>query len=168
MLQLTKRCPNLVPTGGRILTGVAVPLLFKLITFRKLDRELLYFFPACRVLDKLHVKITYICWNVNANDSTFHKNIFVLLVQPQSCGDPGQVENARRSGFNFNVNGVVNYDCNQCYNGGGSITCQSNGQWSQRLSCRSKSLALSQNVSMKLYPQVMVEQTLRWNQGQSY
>ena len=55
------------------------------------------------------------------------------------CGDPGDVPNAERTGTVFTQGGTVNYRCpNNCYRGGGTITCNSNGQWSPLPSCNSK------------------------------
>ena len=55
----------------------------------------------------------------------------------QVCQDPGQIAYARRTGENFQVGSRVTYECNECYRGGGSITCLSNVQWSARPSCTS-------------------------------
>lgn len=57
--------------------------------------------------------------------------------QVQNCQDPGQVSNARRTGNNFQVGARVTYECEECYRGGGSITCLSNAQWSARPTCNS-------------------------------
>ena len=53
------------------------------------------------------------------------------------CSDPGDIPNAQRSGTagSYPVNSQVAYTCNQCYTGGGAITCQTNREWSQRPSC---------------------------------
>ena len=55
--------------------------------------------------------------------------LFYLLVV--TCGDPGSVQNAQRQVINFNVGSRATYTCTNCYIGGGALTCQGNGQWSQ-------------------------------------
>ena len=51
------------------------------------------------------------------------------------CGDPGHVPNAVRSGHSFMYGAVVVYTCDVGYVSGGHITCQANGQWTQRPIC---------------------------------
>ena len=46
------------------------------------------------------------------------------------CVDPGQVSNAIRNGRETSVGSTITYECHDGYLGGGSITCQANGQWS--------------------------------------
>ena len=47
------------------------------------------------------------------------------------CPDPGQIPNGRRIGFDPNsVVQTVTYQCNRCFIGGGSRTCQGTGVWS--------------------------------------
>ena len=73
-------------------------------------------------------------WNIQ---NICHKTFLILF--SVRCQDPGQVQNAQRTGFDYSVNAVVSYRCNQCFTGGGSITCQSSGQWSpQTPQCRGK------------------------------
>ena len=65
-----------------------------------------------------------------------HKKIPFLV----TCQDPGQVADSVRSGSvgPYPINSRVTYTCNNCYVGGGTITCQPNGQWTQTVVCRSK------------------------------
>ena len=51
------------------------------------------------------------------------------------CGQPPTILNARRSGNNFALNAVITYTCDPCYQGGGTIRCQPNGQWTRQLFC---------------------------------
>ena len=52
-----------------------------------------------------------------------------LILIVVSCPDPGQVENAVKLGNFHLIDSVVNYECNECYVGGGSIKCESSRQW---------------------------------------
>ena len=65
-----------------------------------------------------------------------HKKLPILV----TCQDPGQVADSVRSGSvgPYPINSRVTYTCNNCYVGGGTITCQPNGQWTQTVVCRSK------------------------------
>ena len=54
------------------------------------------------------------------------------------CGDPGEVYGAVRTGSSsrYQVNAVITYTCtDDCQVGGGNITCQSNGQWTEKPGC---------------------------------
>ena len=53
------------------------------------------------------------------------------------CGDPGGIDNAVRgaSSWPYTVGTAFAYTCESCYTGGGSITCQENGQWTQKPTC---------------------------------
>ncbi|XP_070570713.1 seizure protein 6 homolog isoform X2 [Ptychodera flava] len=50
-----------------------------------------------------------------------------------SCGDPGEVENGDPVGDDFTYGKNITYHCHEGYtvNGTETITCQSNGQWSE-------------------------------------
>ena len=69
-----------------------------------------------------------------------------------TCQDPGQVANAIRSGTAgpYPINSQVTYTCNNCFFGGGTITCQPNGQWTQTVQCSSKLQLVLRNVSLLL------------------
>ena len=49
-----------------------------------------------------------------------------------NCGDPGNVLNGRRNGFDFTCDRTITYTCDNCYRlqGQASLTCQPSGQWS--------------------------------------
>ncbi|XP_070571254.1 uncharacterized protein [Ptychodera flava] len=51
---------------------------------------------------------------------------------PVSCGDPGEIENGNKIGENFTYESEIKFVCNEGYtlNGTESITCLSNGYWS--------------------------------------
>ena len=53
------------------------------------------------------------------------------------CDDPGFVRNAGRSGPSGpnHVGTRVRYTCRTGYAGGGTITCQTNAQWTPRPTC---------------------------------
>ena len=70
-------------------------------------------------------------WCVNLNKCS---NMFVAV----NCGDPGAVDGATRTGNDFNEGRTVSYTCAFCYQGGGNIVCQSNGQWTARPRCDSR------------------------------
>ena len=65
----------------------------------------------------------------------FFLSSIILVIR---CGDPGNVVNAVRTGTNFGFGGTVQYVCNRCYTGGGTITCQANQRWTARPECTSK------------------------------
>ncbi len=53
------------------------------------------------------------------------------------CPDPGGVIHARRSGalFPYQEDDEIQYTCDPCFSGGGTITCQRGGQWSGSVVC---------------------------------
>ena len=63
------------------------------------------------------------------------------------CSDPGEVRYATRSGEGpYRVGSRVDYTCvGFCVTGSGSITCQSNGEWTRKPAC--KSMAQLSNLS---------------------
>ena len=64
-------------------------------------------------------------------------NLFNFADVSPQCGDPGSVYFAysSTSGGPYTVGSRVTYTCNPGLIGGGTITCQPNGQWSQRPTC---------------------------------
>ena len=73
-------------------------------------------------------------------------HFFFYSSEPQFCNDPGSLPNAGRNpptGTQFNTGSQVFYNCNNCYRGGGPITCQS-GVWfpSPTPACNRKYLSL--------------------------
>ena len=81
----------------------------------------------------------------NISSFEFYEAIYILLVV--NCGDPGTVINARRTGNDFRMGQQVTYACNNCYFGGGTITCQANGRWTNLPTCSGKSKYIFQNFS---------------------
>ena len=72
--------------------------------------------------------------------------MLLYSAEPQFCSDPGSIPNASRNpptGTQFNTGTQVFYNCNNCYRGGGPITCQ-NGVWNpiQRPTCNRTSSSL--------------------------
>ena len=68
--------------------------------------------------------------------------------EPQLCSDPGSIPNAGRNPptgtqTQFSTGSQIFYNCNNCYRGGGSITCQS-GTWlpTQQPTCSRKYFTL--------------------------
>ena len=54
-----------------------------------------------------------------------------------TCTDPGQVDNAIRTGTApFTVGSIVRYNCNNCYQGGGAAVCQDTRVWSTLPICQ--------------------------------
>ena len=53
------------------------------------------------------------------------------------CGSPVQEPNAHLEATGQVVGDTVTYTCDECYNGGGNITCQGNGEWTAAPSCKS-------------------------------
>ncbi|XP_070558431.1 sushi, von Willebrand factor type A, EGF and pentraxin domain-containing protein 1-like [Ptychodera flava] len=53
------------------------------------------------------------------------------------CGDPGDVENAERTGNEFTYNQAVTFQCHEGYNMNGSnmITCGLDGAWTEKPQC---------------------------------
>ena len=70
-------------------------------------------------------------------------NIFGLFIAV-SCGDPGQVTDATRSGASFNYRDTVTYTCHTGYartsgvNGALTLTCEDDGKWTPKDTCSSK------------------------------
>ena len=54
------------------------------------------------------------------------------------CGEPAVVQNARRMGNSYNQFDEIRYICEDCYEGGGSTVCQSNGKWTDTPACTGK------------------------------
>ena len=75
--------------------------------------------------------------------SPYIKRFSFLTVE---CNDPGDVNNAQwiRSSWPYKVNSRVSYKCDACYTGGGIITCQRNGQWTQKPTCTGKMQIIQQ------------------------
>lgn len=67
-------------------------------------------------------------------------SLFTVDNSPALCNDPGEVPNAVRSRAEgpYKLNYKVTYTCERCYAGGGRITCQSNGQWTDMPVCTGK------------------------------
>ena len=70
-----------------------------------------------------------------------------LLLNAIECSDPGGVDNSVRSAANwpYTVNTQFTYTCNKCYTGSGTITCQSDGTWSQKPQCKGLLLLIVQD-----------------------
>ena len=71
------------------------------------------------------------------------------------CRDPGGIPNSERSQTTgpYRVGSQVTYTCNSCYEGGGTINCQSNNEWSQFPSCNCR--CFPQNYYLSTYPQII-------------
>ena len=71
----------------------------------------------------------------------------LLVVDQSGCLDPGSIVHAKRSGSSgpYPEGSKVIYTCHTCYTGGGTMTCQDNGQWSNRPECRGKKLFLKKH-----------------------
>ena len=61
------------------------------------------------------------------------------------CPGPGGIAHAARSETHWplSVGAKATYTCNPCYTGGGTITCQRNGQWTQKPTCTGKILHIN-------------------------
>ena len=78
--------------------------------------------------------------NIHAYLSAYNlKMYFFLNPADVTCSHPGLVPHAEIQGnpgpFPVPVNTVLHYICEPCHHGDGTMTCQSNGQWSQRPDC---------------------------------
>ena len=64
--------------------------------------------------------------------------ICFLLMFSEECGDPGGLHHGVRSEsyWPYLVNTQISYTCHPCYHGGGTITCQSDGEWTHRPQCQ--------------------------------
>ena len=58
------------------------------------------------------------------------------------CPDPGQVVNGQRQGRvpaeGYTVGTTVEYECNECFEGGGDMTCLATGRWTKKPECEGK------------------------------
>ena len=54
------------------------------------------------------------------------------------CAEPGSLPHATRSGdyWPYSTESTITYVCNTCYTGGGKVTCQSNGTWTDKPMCK--------------------------------
>ena len=68
----------------------------------------------------------------------------ILIWLVVECNDPGGVDNAVRGGSSwpYTVGRTFTYTCESCYTGGGFITCERNGQWTQKPSCTGKDIQM--------------------------
>ena len=57
---------------------------------------------------------------------------FITVVD---CGEPPNVTHARRLGKHFSENDEIFFVCDDCFYGGGSIVCQSTGEWTPAPTC---------------------------------
>ena len=65
------------------------------------------------------------------------------------CADPGGVDHAVRSeaAWPYRENTRFTFTCDDCSTGGGSITCQSNGQWTTKPNCTGNKNASDSNAN---------------------
>ncbi|XP_070570701.1 E-selectin-like [Ptychodera flava] len=56
-----------------------------------------------------------------------------------NCGNPGNVDKAKREGTSYTYQSIVNYTCHDGFTGEGSITCTANGNWTEKPSCTASS-----------------------------
>ncbi len=53
------------------------------------------------------------------------------------CKEPPPVPHSTRTGAQcpYYLEDQVQYSCDECYTGGGNITCLGHGKWSKRITC---------------------------------
>ena len=74
-----------------------------------------------------------------------------------SCGDPGQITHATRSGTSFDYRGTVTYSCTTGYvrtsgiNGDITLTCGIDGLWTGQDTCTGESSSSMGNVRVDGY-----------------
>lgn len=87
---------------------------------------------VCKLLDNKNQ--TAWLWSSSFNHSNTDNNQATDQFKciPKSCGDPGQIENAKRHGESFIVASSILYTCNDGYEmiGQARRYCQSDNQWS--------------------------------------
>ena len=79
------------------------------------------------------------------------------------CTEPGGIAHAARSETHWplSVGAKVTYTCNPCYTGGGNITCQRNGQWTKKPTCRGEIICRKPHVQVQVYTGVELSE---WTQ----
>ena len=76
------------------------------------------------------------------HQTAFWLKMYVFPFQEIDCGLPEPVLNAVKTGPSggTRAHAIVIWTCNACYEGGGPVVCQSNGQWSVSPTCTCKYL----------------------------
>ena len=64
------------------------------------------------------------------------------------CGPPPEVADAQITDHagGTQQGAIVQYDCNECYQGGGSVQCQANGIWTSTPECSCNDLTIKTDV----------------------
>ena len=87
----------------------------------------------------------------------YHVVLFVV-----ECSDPGGVPHSTRSWskWPYTPNTQFMYTCNRCYKGGGNITCQNNGEWTNKPNCTGKKPIFTFKRSASVAPEVNLKDPL--------
>ena len=90
----------------------------------------------------------------------YHDAIHIVV----SCPNPGQVENAVKMGNFHLIDSVVNYECNECYVGGGSIKCGNNRQWTPaKPTCQGKYISMFVfSILIDIYRRILWSISMGW------
>ena len=86
-------------------------------------------------------------------------HVVLLVVE---CSDPDGVPHSTRSWskWPYTPNTQFRYTCGRCYTGGGNITCQNNGEWTNKPNCTGKKPIFTFKRSAGVAPEVNLRNQL--------